>query len=240
MKKFVALIVLFCLMAGSLVFADGDSRLATQAEKDFTKTVLNVLAKAVPPVPAGWDITQQTAVNQVPNSVSTGSEKYPMQVVYSLSFQDTKRIQEAQMKLQEELMKLMKTKPNATGPEIEALSSKMEPRDVQVQIDVKANILYEGIYEKPFNPAPSVAGGLTYRTPSEMRSNTWREGCTFIFLGAAWKLFQNTGTYLETKVTPGFPHTTVRTIVVKVRADPNRAQQIVQKIDWDALKRLIR
>jgi hypothetical protein len=36
-----------------LVFADGNSRKPTQAEKDFSKSILNALAKALPSGPEG-------------------------------------------------------------------------------------------------------------------------------------------------------------------------------------------
>lgn len=41
-------------------------------------------------------------------------------------------------------------------------------------------------------------------------------------------------------VIKGLPHTVVKNIVIKVQADPNRAQQFLQKIDWEVLKKLIK
>ena len=53
-KSLSLTLVIFSILAGSAVLADGDSRLATQAEKDFTKSVQTAFSKALPPGPAGW------------------------------------------------------------------------------------------------------------------------------------------------------------------------------------------
>ena len=45
-------LILLSFLVCSLAFADGDTRRATQAEKDLNKTVLQNFAKAIPPGPA--------------------------------------------------------------------------------------------------------------------------------------------------------------------------------------------
>jgi hypothetical protein len=47
------------------------------------------------------------------------------------------------------------------------------------------------------------------------------------------------GTYIETKERKGIPPTAVQTIIVWVQADPARTKQVLEKIDWNVLKKLI-
>ncbi|MGE5530404.1 MAG: hypothetical protein ACM3X6_14855 [Patescibacteria group bacterium] len=230
-----------CILAASIAFADGETRLATKAEKDFTKSVLTAFSRAVPPGPQGWDMTLDTTVIKDLERVTTGVEEYPLQVEYCAAWQDTKKLNEARVKLDEELMKLAQGPPEKiTDEAVEEISRRTAARDAKVRIDLKANILSEGIYEQ-IAPASSIAGGLVYRSPGEYRSNTgWHEGCTYVFLGKNWKLSRSGGTYVNYTPNKRIPHTAVQSIVVKVRADPSRARQILNGIDWVALKKLIK
>lgn len=230
-------LMLLCLLICSLTFADGDTRRATQAEKELNITVLQSFAKTIPPGPDGWE---KTAMTDIKDIQYVPDIKLPLRIEYHIAWQDTKRIQEANIKLQEELIKLAQ-KPGFTGEGVEEMQQKMEPHDVEVRIDISANLTSQGIYEKVI-PAPAIAGGLVYRSQGGNRSG-WKEGSTYIFFGKGWKMTSSTssGTYIDFK--PEKPMTTeaaVRNIVVHIQADPARSQQIIQKIDWDALKKLIR
>jgi hypothetical protein len=240
-KTLLVLSAVLCFLAFSIVFADGDSRLATKGEKDFTQSVLNVFAKSALSGPEGWDQTSDTTVIEELERVTTGAEQQPLQVEYCIAWQDTKRINEGQEKLNIELEKLAKgPAANITTKSIEELQKRVTPHDVKVRIDLQANILNYGIYEQ-INPAVAIAGGQVYQSPGKFDSNTgWREGSVYVFLGKNWKLSRDGGTYMNTTATKGVPHTVVQTILVKVQADPTRAQQIIQKIDWEALKKLIK
>ena len=239
MKTLFVLLAGLSFMAFSVVLADGPSRPATQAEKDFTKSVLDVFAKAVPPGPKGWDRTNDSTVIKELERVTDGAEKQPLQVHYCMAWQNTKDINSAWAKLNADLAKLAK-KPGVSGKEIEQLAEKMAPHDVKVRIDLNANVLSEGIYGQ-IDPAPAIAGGLVCRSQAEYRANTgWREGSTYVFLGKDWKMDKSTTTYVNFSPDKNVSHTAVQSIVVKVQADSNRAQQILQEIDWEALKKLIR
>lgn len=235
----LALLALLGLVASVQVLADGDTRLATQSEKDFMRSVLNVLAKATPPGPGGWDLTDKTEV-VAEERVTAGAEKYPLRLDYRIAWQDSKRMMEANAKLAQEVQNLAKKPGGFTEKAVQELNERLEPHDVNVKITLTANSLSEGIYEE-ISPAPSIAGAQVFRSVSKyIKDSGWREGTTYVFLGKNWKLSRDAGTYVNATAIRGIPHTAVQTIVVKVQGDPNRIQQILNKIDWEALKRLIK
>jgi hypothetical protein len=229
-RALIALAVLGVLIG--VIFADGDSRKATPAEKEFNKTVLGAIAKAVAVDPAGWEKTGGTTLEEL--KVVYTDANVPLRLEYHLEWQDTKRIMEAEAKYAEEIMKLTK-KPGFTGEGTDELQRKMEAHDVRARIDVLTNISSQGINEK-VAPAPAIAGGLVYRSESGFKPG-WREGSAYIFLGNGWKM---AGSYVNfTSDKKAASSTIVQNIVVKIQADAKRADQMIQKIDWGALKGLI-
>jgi hypothetical protein len=223
-------------LACSFVFADGDSRKAAPAEQEFSKSTLNVLAKAVLVGPEGWEKTGGSTVSADLKVVYTEVNQ-PLRLEYHVEWQDSKRMMDAEMQRSQELMKLAK-KPGFTGEGVDELQKKLEPRDVKARIDVLTNISSQGIYEK-VSPAPAIAGGLAYQSQGEYKSG-WREGSTYVFLGSGWKMGTSGGTYIN--FMPGKKasgSTVVQNLVVKIQADPKRAAQIIQKIDWAALNALL-
>lgn len=236
-KVVFILLTIFSFLVCSLAFADGDSRVATTAEKEFNKVILNAFAKAVPPGPEGWEKTgDSTEISEL--KVVYTAEKQPLRIEYHIVWQDTKRMREAQELLNQELMKLVK-KPGVTGEDVTELEKKMAPHDVKVRIDISANLSSVGINQK-ISSAPAIADGLAFRSQGEYRSE-WIEGSTYVFLGKNWKMNTNAGTYVDfTPVTKAIFSTAVQNICVKVQADPKRAEQLIPKIDWEALKKMIK
>jgi hypothetical protein len=238
LKKYVFLTAL-SLFVCSLAFADGDSRIPTQAEKDFNKMVLNTFAKAVPPGPEGWEKTGDITAN-ADLRVVYSEEKEPLRLECHLAWQDTKRINAAQDQYNQELMKLIK-KPGFTEKDMSDLEKKTAPHDVKVKIDFYTNISSQGIYEK-VTPAAAIAGGLAYRSQADYRNSSWNEGTVYVFLGNGWKLgsSSSSGTYIDFKPARKLGASTViQNIVVKIQADSKRAEQIIQTMDWETLKKLI-
>jgi hypothetical protein len=221
--------------------ADGSGeRDATQAEKDFHRTVYAVIAKAVPAAPAGWNINGDSSSNKELKRTFNGAEKYPFKVEYWTNWDDTKRVQEAQMKMVEEMSKLTSLPPAEIAKKSDELNKKYTPHDVSVRIEIKANVFYTSFNEKA-SPAAPVAGGQAFRSDSGYSENSgWHEGSTWVFLGKNWKLNKQGGTYVEAAADKTLPSTEVQTILVKIKADPDRAKQIISKMDWEALKKLIK
>ncbi len=238
-KKVIILLTILSFLLVSLVFADGDSRRATQAEKDFNKSILDTFAKAVPPGPEGWEKAGgSTEIKEL--QIVYSAENQPLRVEYHYVWENSKLIRDAGIKFQEELIKLSQ-KPGFTGEGVDELQKKMEPHDVQVRIDISANLSSQGIHEK-VTPAPAIAGGLVYQSQSQYK-NSWTEGSTYVFFGKGWKMTSSSsgGTYIDFKPEKWLTFATVvQNIVVRVQAEPKRTTQIIQKIDWEALKKLIR
>ena len=242
LKLFRILFMTALLVSGMVQqgFCDGDSRPATQDEKQFHQTVINTLSQALPPCPEGWEQTNDTTTIEELGRVSPGAEEYPLQVDYCFSCQNTQKIMEAQMQMMEEMEKMVKNNTVISEEMVHALDEKMSPHDVKTTIRIEANLTSLGVYENSFEAVESIAGGRSFRSAGEFNtSRGWREGTTFVFLGKNWKMNDSAGKYMETTADPGLPHTAVQTIVVRIDADPARAEQILRQIKWDALKKIM-
>jgi hypothetical protein len=289
MKKpfFLILVVIMSVMViSSLVFADGETRKATQKEKDFYRMVMGTLIKALPAGPEGWSEEKGQFVEL--ELVTPDCEKYPFRVDDGASWTDDTRRQAADEEIQkvlgpkmmsntsdpeykklteqneqlatklgeaagkndkptlERIQKEMETNTkklqailDANDKEFDGIREKMSARDVSIKVSFQVNEFSHALYETVVQEAP-VAGGLTYRSQGEWtKDNGWREGTTYVFLGKGWQMKIDGGTSVETKAQNGIPSTAVQTIFVSVQADPVRAKQVLEKIDWNALKKLI-
>lgn len=228
LRRIFALFAVSSLLS-CIVFADGDSRKPTEAEKVFNKSIIGALAKALPPAPEGWVKTGGPDAGSNLNAVYSEPNE-PLQVACYAVWKNNNAEQQAQMQLNEELMKLTK-KPGFKPEDVEALQKKFEVKDTEARIDVTANRLgSESIYGK-VTTAPAIGGGLVYRN----------EKALFIFLGKGWNTTGGGATYV--KFTPDksiTSSTVVQNIIVKIQAESNRADQLAQKFDWNALNALIK
>jgi hypothetical protein len=236
-NKFFFFFVMVGLLLCSVVFADSAERPPTKSEKEFYHSVMSTFIKAAPSKPEGWDQIDFFHDEEL-QRVTTGLEHLPFRVAYFIGWQDTPAINAGQEKLSVEIMKM--SKENITDKSVEDLQKRVTPHDVKVRVDLQANFLSLCITGK-INPAPAIAGGLTYRIDSKYDSDgVWVEGATYIFLGKGWRLDTSSGTYMNFTPNKSTPSLTVQNIAVKITADPNRVQTLVQQIDWDALKNMIK
>jgi hypothetical protein len=151
---------------------------------------------------------------------------------------DKPAIERLQIEMESNTKKL-KVILDANDKEFDGILEKMSARDVSVKVSMQVNEFSHGLYETVVLNAP-LAGCLTYRSQGEWtKNNGWREGTTYVFVGKGWQMKSDGGTYIETNVQKGIPSTAVQTISVSVQADPARAKQVLEKIDWSALKKLI-
>ena len=283
----ILVVIMNIILISSLVFADGETRKATQKEKDFYRMVMETLIKALPATgPEGW--REEKGQFEELELVTPDCEKYPFRVSYGASWTDDTRKQAADEEIQKvlapkmmsnssnpELKRLMEQndklakefadaigkndKPtverlqkemdalskkfqaitDANDKESDGIMEKMSARDVSIKVGIQVNNLSEGLNESVVQDAP-VAGCLTYRSQGEWtKNNGWLEGTTYVLLGKGWQLKTDGGTSIEKKERKGIPSTTVQAIIVWVQADPARAKQVLEKIDWNALKKLI-
>ena len=231
--------VLLAFLISMNVFADGGaSRAATKAEKGFYKTVYETFTKSLPPAPSGWNLTGDSSSNKDLKDTYVGAEKEPFKVEYMGTWQDNKRLQEFEQKFAAEVAKLTKIPPKDIEIKVREAEEKTAAHDATLRINLQANVFNEGIYQKITAAAP-IGGGQVFRSESKFDSG-WREGTTYVFLGKTWKLKKDGVTYMEATPDKNLPSTTVQTIMVQVQADPERAKQILAKIDWAALNRLIK
>jgi len=239
-KSGMVILAMACLLASSSVFADGDSHMASQGEKDFAKNVYDTFQKALPPGPEGWERTQATEFKELGRVFVTNG--WPLPLEYSVSWQDSKALQESQMKQAEEIQKLAKENPaNINDKTTKEIFRKTAAKDATLKIKLETNAHSVSI-QKDFVAAAPVAGGQSFRKESAYGdSGSWNEGATLVFLGKGWKLTgSGSSRYMESSAVKGAPVDSAQTVVVKVEADPERAKQVIAKIDWEALKKLIK
>ena len=83
---------------------------------------------------------------------------------------------------------------------------------------------------------------MVYRSEGSFsrERDEWVEGYTYIILGN-WRYKEEGGyRFVEAVKDKRLPRTAVQTIVVKIQADPARAGELMKKIDWERLQRLIK
>ena len=284
-RSSIPVVIINIILISSLVFADGETRKATQKEKDFYRMVMETLIKAMPAGPEGWNGEKSQFMEL--ELVTPDCEKYPFRVSYGASWTDDARRQAADDEIQkvlapkmtsnaspeyiklteqtivlakdladaagkndqtalERLQKEMETNAkkihditDANDKECDGIREKMSARDVSIQASIQVNEFSHALYETVVQGAP-VAGSLTYRSQGEWtKDNGWREGTTYVFLGKGWQTKTDGGTSIETNAQNGIPSTVVQTIFISVQADPARARQVLEKINWSVLKKLI-
>lgn len=83
----------FCglLFAPGALWADGESRPAMKAEKDFVLRVMTAFDKALPAAPAGWQQAERTKV-AAPERMGMGEEENPLRVFYQAQWRDQERL----------------------------------------------------------------------------------------------------------------------------------------------------
>ena len=122
---FVTLSTVFALLPLTSALADGDSRLAKPEETAFDLKVKQVLAKALPPCPAGWvevDRSEPAGVTRV----SPGAENRPFATELHIRWEDQKKIEDAAQKEQEAMARLVQTPQFQPDQDTEEYTRKME------------------------------------------------------------------------------------------------------------------
>jgi hypothetical protein len=221
-------------LTGLLVLADGGpSHKATAEESALSDKVLNAFVKALPAGPIGWEKTGGTVIE--PLKIVYAEANTPLHLEYSVSWQDARRNQEAQMKMAEAASKLDPKK--VTEKQMEELQKMLDLHDVDARINMNTNVFFQWIDPKA-EPIPGVGGGLAYRSPSDFYNNSWREGFTYVFLGGTWEKDPN-GPQINFMAEKKKSSAVVQNIVVIVQADAKRADSLLRGINWDTLKALV-
>lgn len=117
------------------------------------------------------------------------------------------------------------------------------PRDTCVIVTVMVNDFQQTVWQ--CEKQPSIEGCQVYRSTSQeaicdTSLGRWLEGSTWMYLGNNWKLKNDGyGSFIFSPAN-GVPYLTVQAMVVQIEAEPERAKQMLQQIDWASLKKLIK
>ena len=117
----------------------------------------------------------------------------------------------------------------------------VELHDIKAEIGIIINTFNESFYS-PIIEEDSIQGLRMIRTEGEQSEHYgWREGTTSLFMGD-WKKMEEDGSepFFQAEIRPGIPPTKVQTILIRVQAAPDRAMALIEGLDLDKLKSLLK
>jgi hypothetical protein len=155
--------------------------------------------------------------------------------------EDIQRIQKQLDVVQWELSSLLDAKAKVLNDELR----KAQPRDASLDVRIELNSFYESLYtDQEDAPAfirePPIAGAQVVRIGNGRYFNdTWEEGTTVATLGN-WKVTQDgSSIIMESTPDPKIPYTFVQTVMVRVKAEKDRARKYLESLDWQVLQGLM-
>lgn len=180
MKKFIVSLIL--LSSSCYLYADGDiTRPATQAEKVYTRTVLETIIGAVPESFAGFTRRDATEPYE-PEDLSEGAEKWPLHVDFYGSWLNEEMEQAANEKMQQiadtisgdinkspQMLALMKKK--------EQIEKKMEQAAKNNDLDAIGKLAqeFEAVakeIDKGYAPAINAIPSEDYKLSASIQTNS--------------------------------------------------------------------
>ncbi len=143
------------------------------------------------------------------------------------------------MKQLEALQKKIEVVTNAQDKEMDAALEKTSARDVSANVRIYVNLFSE--WTNPSTVAgPAVAGFKSFQTKGGWtKERGWSESITYVVVTKQNQVSLQ-DSYITIAEPKGVPSLAVQAIILSVQADPARAKGILQKIDWAALKRLLK
>ncbi|MBI4800208.1 MAG: hypothetical protein HY794_16070 [Desulfarculus sp.] len=115
-----------------------------------------------------------------------------------------------------------------------------QPKDARASLSIQVNALYEEM-RGPATEEPPLRGHRVWRGQGGHASQQgWREGVTLVLLGK-WSLEKSgeTTTVFTAQTDAGLPATTAQAVAVRLTADPARARQMLEALDWARLEGLL-
>lgn len=107
MKKSCVLVAILCvLLSGFAAFADGETREKTVAEKEWFKKVAQACNNAIAGISSDWEVDSSSR-DEESDRINTGAEDYPLVHYYHIAWKDSKKIDEAQIKVEEAMSQML-------------------------------------------------------------------------------------------------------------------------------------
>ncbi|NLI77790.1 MAG: hypothetical protein GX442_15310 [Candidatus Riflebacteria bacterium] len=171
--------------------ADGDSRLATPAEREYGLKILGQLDRSLPAIPEGWTTTDRTTVTAW-ERLSTGVGKDPLGVEFRLEALDAEKIAEAEQKgskIVEEVALArgdeQKRTADAVQKSLDALTKKMEEAIAKGDTAAMERLAKEA--EAAAAPAQSLGDSMNKELKEKMQAVKARDARLQAFLRVnAW------------------------------------------------------
>ena len=152
---------------------------------------------------------------------------------------DTAEMERLQVQM-EALGKKMEEVYSLRDQAVDEAAQAHEVTDISAAIRFEVNSFEEPLYDPP-SDVSFIADEQAIRVEGHRNPHYgWQEGVTYVFLGPGWKPSDNSDSPgMAAQPRSGLPHTKAQTLVVKIQAAPEKADQLAQGIDWDALKALL-
>lgn len=114
-------------------------------------------------------------------------------------------------------------------------------RDAAAEIYLHVNWEVSEIMQGRQLQVPGAVGAFRVSEGERSGESDWREGTTLIFLGN-WRLSapKPDGPEIKAAMNKSLPHTKAQTLRIQIVADKDRANQLTQKMNLNALQALIR
>lgn len=124
--------------------------------------------------------------------------------------------------------------------ELQAAMQEHEVRDIRASVFITTNRFSEHMSGSATEGEP-VAGCKTVRHEGYRDPHYgWAEGSTYIFMGHDWGVDAGQEPAAMTaQVKPDVPHTEIQTIIVRIQASPERTEELISGMDWEALAALL-
>jgi hypothetical protein len=235
--------------------ADGgpvEMRPARAEEREYFRRMAAAMEEALPPRPSGM-VAEDRVIQPVPASVPVEFGKSPVRYRARVAWREPEGARpkpRTQEQIQADMMNAARAQDHAAMQRYmqEMQAEARRPPEERLEkirrasVDIELNV--RAVYVvKPRAVQAGPGGALAYRTDDAGRSQRkeqWQEGSTVVLLGR-WTPGKTPAPYLNVyaKGNDSTVWNGVETIVVRVRADEATSQDLVARIQWPVLQKLL-
>ena len=165
-------------------------------------------------------------------------EKLAQEFGQAIEAKDTARA-EALQKEMEALGKRINEKASGDNQALDQQIRDLTPHDVELKVDLSANVFYQGFVRIPSEQAVLEGCPVVRMDHEDHTSQGWHEGATYVFVGDFSYVREENTASMQADEIPGAPSTKVRTVVIRVSGEKERALGIIKQINLKAIKALL-